>query len=71
MIVVGETSPGLPVRNAPNAPNPMATTRSRIPNTFQATKVLLFVKLGLLIFRMSKGAVTPMNMSPTAAGHAK
>src|SRR5262249_56482812 len=53
-------------------PVPTATTRSKIPSKFQATKSRLDAKPGRRArARATHGAVTPIAMSPRPAGHAK
>src|SRR5512144_240740 len=53
-------------------PVPTATTKSKIPNLFQATKTRLVAKPGRRTrARATQGAVTPIARSPRPAGQAK
>src|SRR5512143_3242019 len=53
-------------------PVPTATTKSKIPNKFQATKTRLVAKPGRRTrARATQGAVTPIARSPKPAGQAK
>ncbi len=67
------TSPAAPEARAELSPPTLtATTKSKIPSRFQATKTRLIAKPGRRTrTRATHGAVTPMAMSPRPAGQAK